>query len=103
MDVVPGRDKKGKLFEYDQHNISKNATIWNTVFKYANKYGVRAITCWGISDALCWYPNTNCTMVRKNGEEKDFHKNLIQNKCNTLVSYFSNFINNIKTLVKRKT
>lgn len=103
MDVVPGRDKNGKQFEYDSQNISKNATIWNTVFKYANKYGVRVITDWGISDALCWYPNTNCTMVRKNGEEKDFHKNLIQNKCNTLVSYFSNFINNIKTLVKRKT
>ncbi|MDD5865898.1 MAG: hypothetical protein PUD07_05435 [bacterium] len=54
MDVVPGRDKNGKQFGYDSQNISKNATIWNTVFKYANKYGVRAITGWGISDALCW-------------------------------------------------
>ena len=102
MDVVPVRDKNGKPFEYDPQDFSKYVTIWNTVFKCANKYGVRAFTGWGISDALSWYPNIDCTMVRKNGEEKDFRKNLTQNKDNTLVSYFSNFINNIINFGKKK-
>ena len=102
MDVVPGRDKFGRPLEYDPKDTSKHAVIWNTVFKCAKKYGVNAFTGWGISDSLSWFPNIDCTMVNKNGEEKNFRGNLIKNKSNTILDYFSKTANKIKKIGKKK-
>ena len=102
MDVVPGRDERGKPLEYDQNDTSKHAVIWNTVFECARKYDVKGFTGWGISDALSWFPNIDCTMVSKRGEEKDFRKNLTKNKENALSSFFSKFLNRIKSIGERK-
>ena len=102
MDVVPGRDKYGKPLEYDPNDTFKHAVIWNTVFECAKKYGVKAFTGWGISDSLSWFPNIDCTMVNKNGEEKDFRENLIKNKSNAILNYFSKIANKIKNVGKKQ-
>lgn len=102
MDVVPGRDKFDRPLEYDPNDTSKHAVIWNTVFECAKKYGVKAFTGWGISDSLSWFPNMDCTMVNKNGEEKDFRENLIKNKSNALLNYFSKIANKIKNIGKKQ-
>lgn len=102
MDVVPSRDRNGKTLEENLNNNSKQAIIWNTVFECAKKYDVKAFTGWGISDSLSWFPNIGCTMVNKNGEEKDFRKNLIKNKDNTILKYFSKISNKIKRIGKKE-
>ena len=102
MDVAPGRDKNGKPLEYDPKDTSKHATVWNTVFKYAKKHGVKAFTGWGINDSLSWYPNSDFTMVNKNGEEKDFRENLITKNNNTISNYFLSIVNKIKSVGKQK-
>lgn len=103
MDVAPGRDENGEPNKYDPNDTSKHALIWNTVFECARKYGVKAFTGWGINDALSWYPNIDCTMVRKNGEAKDFRKSLTKKRDFALFSYLSKIAERMKSIGKKKT
>ena len=100
MDVAPGIGEDGKPLEYDPNDTSKHAVVWNAVFKYAKKYGVKAFTGWGINDVLSWYPNIDCTMVNKHGEPKNFRKNLTKN--NAVLDYISKIARRIKSIGKKK-
>lgn len=79
MDVTPGYDENGHLAKYNPQKIAQYAEIWNTAFSCAQKYGVKAFTGWGISDALSWYKNVGATMIAEDGSIKDFAKEFLEN------------------------
>ena len=74
MDITPGEDENGKHRKYQPENMPKYKKIWNKVFELAERYGIKAFTGWGISDALSWHRNIGCTMVEKDGTVKEWAK-----------------------------
>lgn len=74
VDITPGRKDDGITpEEYDPNNpIYKN--LWKKVYECARKYGIEALTCWGVNDDLSWFSSWDigCTMIDKNGVPKEY-------------------------------
>ena len=74
VDITPGRKDDGITPEEYNPNNPIYENLWKKVYECARKYGIEALTCWGVNDDLSWFSSLDigCTMIDKNGVPKEY-------------------------------
>ena len=74
VDFAPGLKDDGKTPEEYDPNNPRYEILWKTLYECARKYGIKALTCWGVNDDLNWFSSFHigCTMINKNGIPKEY-------------------------------
>ncbi len=76
-DIAPGKEVKTGKKAYDP-NDPRYEVIWKKIYECAEKFGIKVLTSWGVNDALSWFRNISCTMIRADGSPKKYAQEFIE-------------------------